>query len=505
MPVQSDLNISAWRKYEPIIAQKDKTLVDQLQCGFTMGIDRSVHVDVPVTNHPSAREHYKVIDEFLIKHHASGAILGPYKSNPFSVHVHPSPLQVVTNASGKHRAVLDMSYPASSSVNHAIPKTWTQIHGYDGEFRLPNHDNICKAALQTQDPVMFICDLRGYYMQIPSDWRDTPYMVLTWRGSIWLHRRLPFGCRSSCLHAQRVTDAVVLIFVKITSTHIDGYVDDFASIVARLRSASAYAAFHALLDELGLFRSIEKDQCPDYIRIFLGLEYNLLDMIMTIPEDKVSRAVVTLNQWLNRSQCSKSQTQSLLGHLNHLSAVVQAGRAFTATIVDLLRCDKFPAEITNDTKLDIAVWVSFLTTPSVNRSCIIKSQQLANPDEIIRIAVSGQTCIVRCQGKDYPYKLSLRSPQVPHRAMYAVAAWCIVNELCDVIKGTVVKVTVPTKVAALVINRARTDVQVIRPLLRDLWIRMAKADTLIKAVVQESDNVHELYSNFHDFIEVNLP
>ena len=505
IPVQSALNISAWRKYEPIIVEKDETLVDQLECGFTMGIDRNVHIDVPVTNHPSAREHYKVIDDFLIKHHENNSILGPYRTNPFNVHVHPSPMQVVTNASGNQRAVLDMSYPASSSVNHAIPKTWTDIHGYDGEFKLPTHDNICTAALQVNDPVMFICDLRGYYMQIPSDWRDTPFMVISWRGALWLHRRLPFGCRSSCLHAQRVTDAVVLIFVRITSTHIDGYVDDFASIVARLRSAAAFAAFHALLDELGLLRSVEKDQHPDYIRIFLGLEYNLMDMIMTIPQDKVIRAVETLKQWLNRDKCTKTQTQSLLGHLNHLSAVVQAGRAFTAAIVDLLRSDSFPAIISPETKLDIEAWVNFLTSASFNRSCIIKSQQLVEPDELIQVAVNGQSYVIRCQDKDYPYQLSVDSPHVPHRAMYAVAVWSIVNDLCEVIRGKVVKVTVPTKVAALAVNRARTDVKVIRPLLREMWISMAMCDSLIKAVPQKSDNYRNLFSVFHDFKTVHIP
>ena len=262
VPVQSGLNVKAWRKYEKLISEIDETLVDHIEYGFTMGIDHQANIDIPVTNHPSARENYSVIDQFIIKHHSDKSILGPYKVNPFPVPVHPSPMQVVTSASGKQRAVLDMSYPQQSSVNKSIPATWTDIHGYQGDFKLPTHDNICKAVLQTPDPVMFICDLRGYYMQIPSDWRDTPFMVITWRKAIWLHRRLPFGCRSSCLHAQRVTDAVVLIFTRTTSTHISGYVDDFASIVAKIRSALAYAAFHALLDELGLLRSVEKDQEP---------------------------------------------------------------------------------------------------------------------------------------------------------------------------------------------------------------------------------------------------
>ena len=504
MPVESKLNVKAWRKYENLISEIDQTLVDQIEFGFTMGIDHDANIDIPVTNHPSARENYKVIDEFIIKHHSSNAILGPYHVNPLSVHVHPSPMQVVTSASGKQRAVLDMSYPQNTSVNKAIPKQWTDIHGYQGDFKLPTHDSICKAALQTQDPVMFICDLRGYYMQIPSDFRDAPFMFLTWRQALWFHRRLPFGCRSSCLHAQRVTDAVVLIFTRTTKTHIDGYVDDFASIVAKIRSALAYAAFQALLDELGLDRSVEKDQSPFYIRIFLGLQYNLIDMIMTIPEDKVNRAVVVLNEWLNRDRCTKSQTQSLLGHLNHLSAVVQAGRAFTAFIVDLLRQDAFPACINDDLKADISAWINFLTS-EFNRSCIIKSQDLAEPDVMFQVAANAHSCVIKFQSTCYAYKLHSETPSLPHRAMYAVAAWSIVCNFPEQIKGTVVKISVPSKVAALVINRARTDCHIIRPLLRCLWINMARNDCLIKAVAQSNDNYSELYANKLKFSVIKLP
>ena len=143
--------------------------------------------------------------------------------------------------------------------------------GFNGEFKLPTHENICKAILETPDPVMFITDLKSYYMQISSDWFDSPFMCLTWRNALWIHRRLPFGCRSSCLHAQRVTDAVVAIFTKTQCAHLAGYVDDFASILRRLLAASEYAAFHRLLDELGLLKTIEKCQSPNLIRIFLGL------------------------------------------------------------------------------------------------------------------------------------------------------------------------------------------------------------------------------------------
>ena len=57
-----------------------------------------------------------------------------------------------------------MSYPKGSSVNNAIPSKWTDIHGFEGEFCLPTHDSVCAATVETEDPVMFIIDLKGFYM-----------------------------------------------------------------------------------------------------------------------------------------------------------------------------------------------------------------------------------------------------------------------------------------------------------------------------------------------------
>ena len=227
-------------------------------------------------------------------------------------------------------------------------------------------------------------------------------------------------------------------------------------------------------------------------------------MVMIIPQEKVDRAVSVLNEWLMRDRCTKSQTQSLLGHLNHLAAVIQAGRAFTSSIVDLLRADVFPADITDDLKADIAEWVVFLTT-EFNRSCIIKSQDLAVPDAVFRIAVNAHACVIDYQGNISGYKLHSDTPQLPHRAMYAVAAWCIVNCFSDQVKGKVIKITVPSKVAALTINRAKTDCHIIRPLLRKFWIKMARNDCLIKAVPSNNSNYNELFHNTIKFGVVCLP
>ena len=216
VPVTSHLNVENWKKYANIVNDLDETLIAQIEYGFHMGIDHSFPFSIPVTNHLSARQDYQVIDEFIIKHYKDGALLGPYKSNPFPVKAFPSPMQVVTSASGKTRPVIDMSYPKSGSINDSIPKAWNDIQGFNGEFKLPTHEDICKQILITDDPVMFIVDLKCFYMQIASDWGDAPYMCVTWRDALWLHRRLPSA--AGALVCMRSASPMLLLPYSTNST-----------------------------------------------------------------------------------------------------------------------------------------------------------------------------------------------------------------------------------------------------------------------------------------------
>ena len=502
--VDSHLNLDTWRHYEPIIARKDRTLVDQLDFGFHMGIDYSYPFAIPVTNHLSARQNYETIDQFIIKHYEDGALIGPYRTNPFPVYARPSPMQVVTSASGKVRPVLDMSYPRSASINDSIPRTWTDIQGFEGEFKLPTHEDVCREILRTENPVMFITDLKSFYMQIPSDWKDTPFMCLTWRGAIFFHRRLPFGCRSSCLQAQRVTDAVVLIFTTEHNVHLAGYVDDFTSILRKLRSASLYAIFHKLLDDLGLWKTLEKCQSPDVIRIFLGLLYNLLDLTLTLPDEKLDRAVAFLEKWINKHQCSKHDIQVLLGHLNHIASVLHAGKPFTAFIVDLLRADQFPAIVDDNLKQDLAMWLTFLRS-DFRKTSIIKAFDLVEVDAVLRVAVRGQTCVIVFQGEIKAYKLHLDVPHMPPHLMYLIAVWLATDNYHEQCRDMVIRIAVPSKNAALAINRARVTSDYLRPMVRRMWLCQAYNDFLIRADVRKTNNCNELYSVFHEFAEVKLP
>ena len=502
LPAHSHLDISGWEHYSAIVEKMDATLIPQLKYGFTMGINRQSFISIPFTNHKSARVHYQTVDDFIIKHYATGAIVGPYTHNPLSADVHPSPLQVAVSSSGKKRCVIDMSYPHGSSINSAIPSDWCLVPGFQGSFKLPTHDRICSLILQTEDPMMYVTDLAAFYMQIPSDLADAPYLAFTWRGNLYFHRRLPFGCRTACLHAQRVSDAVAAIHRGTAPGFIEPYVDDFDGIVTARLAARAHAAFHVLLARLGLGTTPDKCISPTYEAIFLGLLYNLLELTLTLPQEKVIRVLDIIDQWLHKDTCNKQELQSLLGLLNHLTTVVHAGRPFTASLLDVLRSDSFPHPVTAELHKDLQTWKEFLHSKLAVKS-IMKCVDSEVPDAVVSVAVKDRLCAVSVC--DVVSGCSIQCDEhIPPHAMYAIAIWFVSSRHIEHIHGRLVIVLVPTKAAALVINRANTTCSVIRPLLREMWLTQANADCVIKAVWDKHVNNQYLFREFIDFENVTL-
>ena len=499
--VQSDLNIPAWNNYANIVNELDSTLIKQLQFGFCMGVQRDRFISVPPTNHASARVEYSAIDQFIIKHWENKAILGPFRVNPLPVPVFPSPLQVVVTET-KKRPVVDMSFPNGTSVNDAIPCEWTEIPGFSGVFSLPTHDDVCNKILSTPDPLMFVVDLAAYYLQLPIDPCDFPYMAISWRDNLYFYARLPFGCRSACLHAQRVSDAVVKIHTTLTRAKMDAYVDDFMAILTRLLAMGNYEKFRLLLKFLGLIATLEKCKIPASFQLYLGLQYDLVNLTLALPQEKVEKALNMISEWLIKETCSKSDLQSLLGNLNHFSSVVHAGRPFCAAIMDALRQDQFPAILTDDFKFDLRMWGEFLGEGQVKS--IMKSASMSAPDSILTIAVSGRCCVVKDRDQIHGFRLHISQPDLPSPAMYILATCCATQYCMPSMENKLVLVNVPRKYAANAINRANVHSPEIRPLMRHSWLKQAKNDCVIKAAYNPDINKTSLFALVKSFMDVDL-
>ena len=120
LPVPSNLNIPEWCRH--LVHYPDKSLCDFLEFGWPVRYSCCSPPVQSTQNHGSARSYPTVIDQFLSSECELGATCGPFVTNPLSVDISISPLQIAYSRTGKPRVVVDLSYPPGQSVNCGIPR-----------------------------------------------------------------------------------------------------------------------------------------------------------------------------------------------------------------------------------------------------------------------------------------------------------------------------------------------------------------------------------------------
>ncbi len=123
IPLESNWNFDFLRSIA--VSQFDMKTVDYLQFGAPANIDHEAHeFCVPpahVPNRPGAVQHEETVKQFIQKQTARGAIIGPFKDNPFNRPHRVSPLNTVPKDDGKaRRFIMDLSFPEGSSVNDFV-------------------------------------------------------------------------------------------------------------------------------------------------------------------------------------------------------------------------------------------------------------------------------------------------------------------------------------------------------------------------------------------------
>jgi len=86
-----------------------------------LGIPAAQPVQSNQNHGSSARSNPTVIHKHLSSECELSATCGPFVTNPLSVNISVSPLQIAYSRTGKPSVVIDPSYPPGKSVNCGIP------------------------------------------------------------------------------------------------------------------------------------------------------------------------------------------------------------------------------------------------------------------------------------------------------------------------------------------------------------------------------------------------
>ena len=393
IPAVSKLNIPFLKSH--CHRSDDELTIKFLQYGCPIGVDKSVKLSTkPVSNHKGAREFPEQINAYLSKECQLGACLGPLQESPFTQPCHISPINSVEKrGSSDRRVIVDLSFPKNGgSVNSAIRNELIAEEAIT--LRYPTIDNLVDLVVRKgRGCALMKRDLSRAYRQIPVDMGDIHLLGYRWQGSLYFDLALPMGMKSSALFCQRVSNLIRHI-LQDEGYDIVNYLDDFGGAETWDRAEEAFVALGEVLEKSGLGDAVEKRVPPCCIMVFLGIQFNSIDFTLSIDEDRLEEIQKLLDEWLNRSRCTRHDLQSLLGKLNFVAACVRPGRLFTMRLLALLRQTPLNGSvpIPRDTKADLRWWKRFLVT--YNGVSIMPESPWSEPDEIL----STDACLEGCGG-----------------------------------------------------------------------------------------------------------
>ena len=204
IPVQSGLNIKAWRHY--LSSYWDQQLCDLLEFGFPLDFNRTCQLYSIEENHTSANEKMDDISKFLDEEMQYEAILGPFDTKLIDMHISPLLVRDKQNSTSK-RTIMYLSWPKGASVYNGVAKD-TYI-GTTYELNYPSVDLITN-SLRNLGPStqIYKIDISRAFRQIRIDPGDIDLLGIKFQDKYFIDRSVAFGLRHGLLIFQRCMDAI---------------------------------------------------------------------------------------------------------------------------------------------------------------------------------------------------------------------------------------------------------------------------------------------------------
>ena len=142
------------------------------------------------------------------------------------------------------------------------------------------------------------------------------------------------------------------------------YIDDYCGAEANSEDAwRSYRGLTELLMSLGLYLSYEKCYSPRTTLVWIGVEFNTLNMTMQIDPKKVAEVHALVFSWLD---CDVSWTEkeldSLVGKLFHVIKCARSARPYLCHLQDTQKhtSSNGPAKLSEGAKADLRWLAAFM-------------------------------------------------------------------------------------------------------------------------------------------------
>lgn len=340
----------------------DREVVEFLKYGWPVNYNGS-HPPITWANHGGALRYKQHISEYIFKELKYGALVGPLCSLPWKERVAVSPMTTRPKKDSiKRQVITDLSWGECGGVNGGIPD-----NSYlDSPMVLlyPSVDSICFRAFQLGPgrALGYKKDIARAFRWINLCPRDWPLMGTSWEGALYFDKVAVMGCRTCPYMMQRVSGLYRHWMADLGYT-LFNYVDDFMGLEERSKAWQAYTTLGNLIRDTGLTEAQDKAVEPSSNLVCLGTGFNLVNMIIYVPQGKLEEIKVELGPWFSKTWCTRHQMECLIGKLQYDSSCVRPGRVFISRLLNFLRATK-PGQrylVTQSIIKDISWWWKYLT------------------------------------------------------------------------------------------------------------------------------------------------
>jgi hypothetical protein len=174
------------------------------------------------------------------------------------------------------------------------------------------------------------------------------------------------GCSASCA-LFKICSTFLEWGIKFKSgkRSVEHYLDDFllAGKAGTGECLQLMDRHRIICEDWGVPLAEDKTIGPSFILTFLGLEIETLEMVIRIPQCKLSEVKEKLESALGRTKITLWDLQSLVGSLNFCSKAIPSVRAFNRRFCDAMCGINRPSHyirVSSGIKADIKIWLSFL-------------------------------------------------------------------------------------------------------------------------------------------------
>lgn len=148
------------------------------------------------------------------------------------------------------RIILDLSFLKGSFINDQMSKDFSL--GDKINLIYPGFDDLINIIkIKDKGCLLFNCDLKRAYRQIPFDSGDASLVGYCFNGNLYFDKGLTFGLRSAAFFCQRLTSAVRYICQSL-SILIVNYLDDLAGAESKDTAWRTYQELRKVLQFCGL-------------------------------------------------------------------------------------------------------------------------------------------------------------------------------------------------------------------------------------------------------------